>query len=183
MAFMGRPRQMFGKTGRIEPVAEVFQAGKMVWIKAGFAADRQADTVDRDRKPLGQDTQLRNRATAVTHVILGMHFKPPNRVGIVQNVGEMLCLVADAGQGGQLRESGRCIGHGRPLWWQAGRTPGLRNWQGLAGYVPAWPNNQPCGRSRSSSSSEPMRAEPSAIAGSSISAQVPASTSVQALPW
>ena len=117
MAVMGRPRQMFRKTRRVQPVAEVFQSGQVVGVQPAFTANGQAHAVDGNREPLGQDTQLCQGSPAIAHVVLGMHLKPANRGGIVQNVAEMLRLVADTGQGGQMGKAVCGVGHVRSREW------------------------------------------------------------------
>ena len=83
--------------------------------------------------------------------------------GVLADRREMLGLETDAGGGGK-------AGHGITLWeWPRGT-------------IPARSVSDQAGRSRICSSSMPMRAVPSACAGSSIVVQVPAGTSVQAFP-
>ena len=168
---VGRPGEVLGKACRVQPVAKPFQPSEVVPVERPLATDGKADAVDRDRKLLGKVAKLGERAAAIAHVILGMHLKPGDRGGVVQNVGEMLRLVADARFRGQVRTGFR-VEHRGPLMPFGGLSP-RRGWrrEGWSG------RDQPCGRSRSSSSREPMR--PS---GSSIVVQVPAGTSLKALP-
>jgi hypothetical protein len=102
---------------------------------------------------------------ARAHVVLGMDLVEADRAGGGGDVGEVFGLEAEAGCGGK--------GHGRLRSGGPGRDAVAR--PGAMG--------QAGGRSRGSSSSAPMRTVPSAPAGSSIVVQVPAATSVQALPW
>src|SRR6056297_1904835 len=148
---------------------------KMVGVKPSLAADAQADTMHRNGEPFGEMPELRQRSTAIAHIVFGMDFQPCHRGGIFQDGLEMLWLVAHAGCGRQMCRMAGCIKHDGP-------RSRNRN-KGYAGCprIPFWCADQ-AGRSRSSGSSDPLRSVPSAIAGRSISEQVPWSTSVQAFP-
>ena len=45
---VARPGQMFGKAGRVQPANQCLQPIQMLAVQGTFAADRQADPVDRD---------------------------------------------------------------------------------------------------------------------------------------
>ena len=167
---VGRPGQMFRKARRRDPITEAFQARQVIGIERTFAPDRQADTVNRDGELIGQRVKLRQGASPVTHVVLGVNLDPSHRTGVIAQRVEVLRLVADAGGGGQgIRE----VTHGEVVR-TGGAAPAALRTPGQSAYA---------GRSRSSGSNDPLRADPSAIWGRSISSQVPASTSVQAFPW
>ena len=149
----------------------VFEGG----VEPLLAADRQPHAMDRDREPLGEAGELRQRPPAVAHVVLGMDLQPGDGAGRGEDLVEMLRLVSHPGREGQAGAGGD-VEHGGALLSGAGLGP-----RPGVGRGPA--KAQAEGRSRSSGSSEPSRGVPSAIAGRSTSSQVPAGTSVQALPW
>jgi hypothetical protein len=63
---------MFREACWLQPAAEVLQPGEVVGVKTTLSADRQANPVNGNRKPFSQMSQLRERATAFTHVVLGV---------------------------------------------------------------------------------------------------------------
>ena len=69
----------------------------MFCIQRAFAANRQAHTVDRDRKTAGQRIKLRQRAAALAHVVFRMDFEPACSACVLHDVGKMLGFIAKAG--------------------------------------------------------------------------------------
>ena len=94
---MGRPGQMLGKAGRVEPADKMLETSQVVGIQIALATNGQPDAMNRDREPFRQMAQLRYRASAIPHVVLGMDFQPANRAGVGHDVGVVLRLVANAG--------------------------------------------------------------------------------------
>ena len=120
---MARPSEMLGEAGGIEPVAQGFEAGEVRAVKRAFAADGQADAVNRDREAGAKSRKLCKGTSAVSHIVFGMDLKPAYRTSILHDLGVMLWLIAEAcaqGQAGALA----LIEHGvSPTVW-GGRAEG-----------------------------------------------------------
>ncbi len=73
----------------------------MVGVERARRADRQSDTMDRQRVTLAQLPQHGVRRSARAHIILGMHLDEPDRLFACKDCVEMLRLEADAGSRGE----------------------------------------------------------------------------------
>ena len=95
---MARPGQVFGETVGCVALAQQAQATEMIAVqRIGFAADGQADAMQRQRMVAAQRRQLRMRQAARAHVILGMHLEEGYRRGIRLQGSEMRGLEGSAG--------------------------------------------------------------------------------------
>jgi hypothetical protein len=78
---MGRPGEVFGKAGGVQPVDQAAQAAQVIAVERALPADGQADAMDRDGEAFGQGAKLGQRPAAVAHVVLGMDLDPADGAG------------------------------------------------------------------------------------------------------
>src|SRR6266513_1502447 len=142
-------------------IAQLFEPREMVAIERPHRADRQPDTMHRQRIAFSQSSKLRMRRSARAHVILGVNLDEPDRVCRRENVAKMRGLEADAGAGRQIRYTEHL------------QIPALR----IAEMKEARGIRAPRIAQDLIGSSEP------APFGVLIVAQVPFTTYFQALPW
>src|SRR6056297_2392676 len=99
MTVMCGPGQVLGKAGGLQPFAQVPEPREVSSVQPTFATDAEADAVYGNREPFRQVTQLGQWPPAIAHVVLGVDFQPFDRARIVQDGGEMLWFVTNAGTG------------------------------------------------------------------------------------
>lgn len=98
---VARPGEMLRKAFGPVAIAQPAQALQMRAVERSVDADRQADAMQRQREALVQMRELRMRAAAFAHVILGMNLDEADRARVGDQALEMIRLESDAGAGRQ----------------------------------------------------------------------------------
>jgi hypothetical protein len=93
-----RPGEMLGEQRRLIDIDDAFQPFQVVAIERGCTADRQADTVDRQRMISANPVQEVMRRTARAHVVLGVNLEEIDAAGAGQDVVAMLGFKPDSGE-------------------------------------------------------------------------------------
>src|SRR5216684_3731638 len=88
---------MFRKQPRRVTFHESLEALKMIPVERPIGADRQSDTVERQRISVPNGGQIAMRRTSRAHVVFRMDFKETHVGPRFDNRPVMLCLEADAG--------------------------------------------------------------------------------------
>src|SRR5258708_29899282 len=94
---------MFGETLRRVAIAQFSEPREMVLIERSHRANRQPDTMHRQRMALAQRAELRMRWAAGAHVVLCVHLEEFDRLRARENVAKMHRLEADADTRGKMR--------------------------------------------------------------------------------
>src|SRR5712664_3166213 len=94
---MGGPGKMLRKQPWRVTFHESLEALKMIPVERPIGADRQSDTVERQRISVPNGGQIAMRRTSRAHVVFCMNLEEADVRPCLDDRAVMLCLEADAG--------------------------------------------------------------------------------------